>query len=179
MAIVKNKFCYKKKIVVLVIICFLLVCSGYIYLCVKPIISYNPYAQYEFTSDSLYNPIDTIDFTQGINKIVIYTNVEDLSFLPEKIKKWSLLECKDNKTIEEIKDNFMFERISKDIVETTDFDSRILFFKNNELVFSGKFMIEGNISLYFKNTGWTFATNYNELIKCFSKFSPVYFPVVK
>jgi hypothetical protein len=169
----------KKRTVFLIVICCLLVCIGYVYLCFNPIIIHKPYPLNEFFSDSLYNPIDTIDFTNGENKIIIYTNGEDVQYLPEKITKWSLLECTNNKTIEEIKNNFVFERISEDLVETTDFDSRIFFFKNKKLVFSGKFMIERSISLHFKNTGWTFATNYNELIKCFSKFRPVYFPIVK
>jgi hypothetical protein len=169
----------KKKNVTLTIVCCLLVCIGYVYLCFKPIIINKPYAQYEFMADSLYNPIDTVDFMQGKNKIIIYTNWQDLRFLPEKIKKWSLLECRDNKTIKEVKNNFVFKRISEDFAETTNYDSRIFFLKNNKLVFSGEFMIEESISLYFKNTGWTFATNYDELIKCFSEFKPVYFPIVK
>ncbi|MFQ9317145.1 hypothetical protein [Dysgonomonas mossii] len=168
-----------KKNTILFIICCLLVCIGYIYLCFKPIIIHKPYVQYEFVADSLYNPIDTIDFMQGKNKIIIYTSAQDISFLPNKIKRWSLLECRDNKTIEKIKNNFIFERISNDITETTDFDSRIFFFKNNKLVFSDKFMIEESIFLRFNNTGWTLATNYHELINCFSEFRPVYFPIVK
>ena len=169
----------KKRTIILIIICCLVVGVGYVYLCFNPIIIHKPYVQNEFLSDSLYNPIDTVDFTQGENKIIIYTNWTDIRFLPEKIRKWTLLECRDNETIEEVKNNFVFERINNDIVETTDFDSRIFFFKNNKLVFQGKFMIEGGISLRFKNTGWTFATNYNELIRCFSEFKPVCFPIIK
>jgi hypothetical protein len=195
----------KKRIVFLVVICCLLVCIGYIYLCFKPIIIHKPYVEYEFLHDNLYNhidtiveyepfydssyiyidtihlynPIDTIDFTQGENKIIIYTNGADISFLPEKIKKWTLLECRDNKIIEDVKKNFVFKWIRGQFAETTDFDSRIFFFKNNKLVFSGKFIIEGGISLRFKNTGYTFAVNYDDLINCFSKFKPVYCPIVK
>lgn len=169
----------KKRTVFLVVICCLLVCIGYIYLCFNPIIIHKPYALNDFLSDSLYNPIDTIDFTQGENKIIIYTNWEEIRFFPEKIKKGALLKCTNNKTIEEIKNNFVFEKISDDLVETTDFDSRIFFFKNNKLVFSGKFMVEESISLRFKNTGWTFATNHNELISCFSEFRRAYFPIIE
>lgn len=169
----------KKRTVILIIICGLFIGISYIYLCFKPIIIHKPYAEHKFLSDSLYNPVNTIDFTKGENRVIIYTNWEDISFLPDKIKKRALLKCNDNNTIEEVKKNFVFERISNDIVETTDFDSRIFFFKNNELVFSGKVMIEKSISLRFQNTGYTFAINYNELINCFSKFNPVYFPIVK
>lgn len=194
----------KKRTVFLVVACCLLMSIGYVYLCFKPIIIHKPYVEYEFLYDSLhdhidtnvvyeplydisyvyidtihlYNPIDTIDFTQGKNKIIIYTYWEDIQFLPEKIKQWTLLECKDNKTIEEVKNNFVFKWVVGQFAETTDFDSRIFFFKNNKLVFSGKFMIEENISLRFKNTGWTFATNNNELIRCFSEFKSIYFPIV-
>ena len=198
----------KKKTIFLTIICCLLVCIGYVYLCFKPIIIHKPYVEYEFLYDSLYdyidttvihdnttypdydttyigietvhlyNPIDTIDFTNGENKIIIYTNMEEMYF-PEGIKKWALLKCRNNKTIEEVKKNFVFKWVKGQFAETTDFDSRIFFFKNNKLIFSGKFMIERNISLRFKNTGWTFATNYNELIRCFSEFRPIYLPIVK
>jgi hypothetical protein len=179
MAIVKNKFCIKKRTVILIIICCLLVSIGYVYLCFNPIIIHKPYARNEFLSDSLYNPIDTIDFKNGKNQIIIYINRQDIRFLPEKIKQCALLECKNNKTIEEIKKNFVFKRISNDIAETTDFDSRIFFLKNNKPVFSSKFIIEESISLHFKNTGWTVAINYDNLIKCFSEFKPVCFPIIK
>lgn len=46
-----------------------------------------------FLANSLYNPIDTLDFTQGKNKVIIYTNKVDICFLPEGIKTWTLLEC--------------------------------------------------------------------------------------
>lgn len=174
-----NNVCMKKRGIILIIVCCLVVCIGYIYWCFHPIIIHKPYAQNEFLSDSLYNPIDTVDFTQGKNRIIIYTNKTDIRFLPGRIKKWTLLECKNNKTIEKIKNNFVFEKISENIVETTDSDSRIFFFKNNKLIFSSKFMIEESISLRFQNTGWTFVINYSELIKYFSEFRSVYFPVVK
>lgn len=167
-----------KKSILVLILCGL-VCIGYVYLCFKPIIIHKPYVQYKFLADSLYNPIDKIDFTLGKNKIIIYTSVQDVTFLPDNIKKWTILECRNNKTIERVKNNFVFERINNNIAETTDFNSRIFFFKNNELVFSDKFMVERSIFLHFKNTGWVLATNYNELIGCFSEFRPVYFPIIK
>jgi hypothetical protein len=168
----------KKKTVFVVIICSLSICIGYVYLCFNPIIIGKSYAQNKFLSDSLFNPIDTVDFTKGKNKIIIYTNMRDMYF-PEGIKQWVLLECKDNRTIEEVKNNFEFERISEDYVGTTAFDSRIFFFKNNKLVFSGEFIIEKSISLHFENTGWAFATNYDNLVKCFSEFRLVFFPMIK
>lgn len=175
-----NKFYMKKRTIILVsFACFLLICTGYIWLSYNPIIIHKSYCENVFLSDILYNPIDTVNFTQGENKIIIYVNGADVRFLPKKIKKWTLLECEDNKTIEEVKNHFVFEKISKDIVETTDFESRIFFFKNNMLVFSGEFMIDESVSLHFRNTGWTFATNYNELINSFSKFKPIYFPIIK
>ncbi|WP_282918555.1 hypothetical protein [Porphyromonas macacae] len=170
----------KKRTVILIIIgCFLAICTSYFWLSYNPIIIHKPYVQNIFLYNNLYNPIDTVDFTQGENKIIIYTNWEDLQFLPPQIKGWTLLECTNNKIIEEIKNNFVFERVSEDFVETTAFDSRIFFFKDNILVFSSKIIIDENISLHFQNTGWTFATNYNELINSFSKFKPIYFPIIK
>lgn len=169
----------KKRMAILMITCFLAVCVSYVWWSFNPIIIHEPYVQNVFLSDNLYNPIDTVDFTRGENKIIIYTNGADVRFLPEKIKRWSLLECNDNETIEEVKNNFVFKKISESVVETTDLDSRIFFFKNNTLVFSSKIMIEENVLLRFQNTGWTSTINYNELIKSFSKFSPIYFPIIK
>lgn len=169
----------KRTVILIVVACSFAICTSYIWLSYNPIIIHKPYSQNVFLSDILYNPIDTVDFTQGENKIIIYVNGADVRFLPKKIKRWALLECKSNKIIEEVKNNFVFERISNSVVETTDLDSRIFFFKNNILVFSSKIMIEENISLRFQNRGWTFATNYNELINSFSKFKPIYFPIIK
>jgi hypothetical protein len=169
----------KKNVILIIIACSLVICASYIWISYNPIIIHKPYDQNVFLYKNSYNPIDTVDFTQGENKIIIYVNGADVRFLPKEIKKWTLLECKSNKVIEEVKNNFVFERISNNIVETTDLDSRIFFFKNNKLVFSSKIMIEENISLRFQNTGWTFAKNYNELINSFSKFNPIYLPVIK
>ncbi len=170
-----------KRTIVGLFICFLAVFASYFWLFFNPIIIHKPYVQnvFSLSSNNLYNPIDTIDFTQGENKVILYTNRECLQFLPERMKGWTLLQCTNNKIIEKVKNNFVFERVSKDIVETTDFDSRIFFFKNNMLVFSGKMEVDESISLHFKNTGWTFATNYDELINSFSKFKPIYFPIIK
>ena len=118
----------KKKTVIVMIIFSLFICIGYGYLCFNPIIIDNSYVQNKFLSDSLFNPIDTLDFTKGENKVVLYTNWQDISFLPKNIKKWILLECKDNEMIEQIKNNFEFERISKYYVGTTTVDSKIYFF---------------------------------------------------
>lgn len=169
----------KKSIILIIIACSLATLTSYIWLSFNPIIIHKPYRQNVFSSDILYNPIDTVDFSKGKNKIIIYTNWEDVRFLPGEIKKWTLLECEDNKTIEEVKHYFVFERVSDDLVETTNFDSRIFLFKNNMLVFSGELMVEESISLHFNNTGWTFATNYDELINSFSKFNPIFFPIIK
>ncbi|HHU47574.1 MAG TPA: hypothetical protein GXZ40_06740 [Bacteroidales bacterium] len=171
----------KKRRIVVLFICFLVACTSYFWLFLNPIIIHKPYVQnvFSLSSNNLYNPIDTIDFTQGENKIIIYTNWECLQFLPKKVKGWTLLECTNNKIIEKVKNNFVFEKVSEDIVETTDFDSRIFFFKNNMLVFSSKMEMDESISLHFKNTGWTFATNYDELISSFSVFRPIYFPIIK
>jgi hypothetical protein len=169
----------KKKTVFVLIICSLFICIGYGYLCFNPIIIDKSYAQNKFLSDSLFNPIDTIDFAKGNNKIIIYTYWEATNFLPKNIKKWTLLECKDNGIIEKIKDNFVFEKISEEYVGTTSFGSKIYFLKENRVVFQSEIIIEGVISLHFENTGWAFSTNYNDLIKCFSEFRPIYFPIIK
>jgi len=163
----------------MMIICCLLICTSYGYLCFNPIIVDKPYVQNKFLSDSLFNPIDTVDFTNGENKVILYTYWDEVSFLPKNIKKWTLLECKDNRTIEQIKNHFEFKRISKDYVGTTAADSKIYFLKDNKVVFQSEIIIENTISLHFENAGWAFSTNYNDLIMYFSEFRPIYFPIIK
>lgn len=169
-----------KKIAIVSISSFLLICMGYIYSCMKPIVLFDRLqAENVFVSDSIYNPIDTFDFTRGKNLIILYTNYEEIPFLSENMNKWTLLKCKDNKIIELTKKNFEFKRISKDHVGTTASGSKIFFVKNDEIVFESDIIIEGdNVALYFENAGWTSATKSSELVCFFSSFSPVYFPVI-
>ncbi len=168
------------KKIILIFLGMIIVCISYIYLICSPIIIQKSNEVINFIdSCAFYNPIETIDFTQGENKIIIYTNAEEVSFLPQGMKKWILLECKDNVIIETIKSNFLFERVSSDFVESTDLDSRIFILHNNKLVFSSKIQIDNDVELYFQNTGWTYATNSDNLIKAFSIFEPIYWPVIK
>ncbi len=163
-----------------IVVCVLTVCAGYIWLYCNPVIIHKPYPEHVFSNDKFYNPVDTIDFSQGKNRIIIYTNFGDINFLPSGMRRWTLLECKDNITIEDVKNNFVFERVSDDLCETTDYDSRIFFIKDGELIFTDKFMVDGRIvSLYLKNTAWTKAVNDEELIESFSKFKPIYLPIIK
>ena len=172
----------RKRLIIIGSVCFLVICASYIWLSLNPIIIHKPYPQNTFGTsvDNSYNPINSMDFTHGKNKIVIYIDWKDIQFLPAKIKRWTLLECRDNSIIEAVKNNFVFERVSENFAETTDYDSRIFFFQNNTLVFTAKIQIESEVvSLYFCNTAWTFAVNSNELISLFRKFSPTYFPIIK
>ena len=172
----------RKRLIIIGFVCFLAICASYVWLSFNPILIHNPYSQNAFGTsfDNSYNPIDSIDFIHGKNKVVIYIDWKDIQFLPAKIKRWTLLECRDNSIIEAVKNNFVFERVSENFAETTDYDSRIFFFQNNTLVFTAKIQIESEVvSLYFCNTAWTFAVNSNELISLFRKFSPTYFPIIK
>lgn len=171
-----------RKRVIIGFVCFLAICASYVWLSLNPIIIHKPYPQNAFGTsfDNSYNPIDTIDFIHGKNKVIIYIDWKDIQFLPAKIKRRTLLECRDNSIIEAVKNNFVFEKTSDNFAETTDYDSRIFFFQNNTLVFTAKIQIESEVvSLYFSNTAWTFAVNSDELISLFRKFSPTYFPIIK
>ena len=172
----------RKRLIIIGFVCFLAICASYVWLSFNPILIHKPYSQNAFGTsfDNSYNPIDSIDFIHGKNKVVIYIDWKDIQFLPAKIKRWTLLECRDNSIIEAVKNNFVFERVSENFAETTDYDSRIFFFQNNTLVFTAKIQIESEVvSLYFCNTAWTFAVNSDELISLFRKFSPTYFPIIK
>lgn len=168
----------KMKKIVFYTLLILIPIVGYIYLCLNPIILHDDYPQYAFPPDTVYNPLKNVDFTKGNNKIIIYTNREDVSFLPHSIKKFTLIECTNNKTIEQFKNAFYFKKVSNDFVETTNYDSRIFIFQNKKLIFTSEFMIDETVSLQFMNTGWTFSTNYEELRNCISTFSPCYFPII-
>ena len=172
--------CVMKKVVIITIVCFLLICIGYVYLCMKPIIYFDkPHAEYEFVSDSVYNPVDSFDFTSGKNLIILYINFEEIPYLPKNMKKWTLLKCDDNKIIECVKNKFKFKKYSEYYVGTTAPNCRVFFIKNNVIIFESDIIIERcSVALYFENTGWTFSANHSELLKLFSSFSPVYIPVI-
>ena len=172
----------RKRLIIIGSVCFSAICASYIWLSLNPIFIHKPYPQNAFGTsfDNSYNPIDSIDFIHGKNKVIIYIDWKDIQFLPAKIKRWTLLECRDNSIIEAVKNNFVFERTSDNFTEATDYDSRIFFFQNNTLVFTAKIQIDSEVvSLYFSNTAWTFAINSDELISLFRKFSPTYFPIIK
>ena len=172
----------RKRLIIIGFVCFLAICASYIWLSLNPIFIHKPYSQNAFGTSfgNSYNPIDSIDFIHGKNKVIIYIDWKDIQFLPAKIKRRTLLECRDNSIIEAVKNNFVFEKTSDNFAETTDYDSRIFFFQNNTLVFTAKIQIESEVvSLYFSNTAWTFAVNSDELISLFRKFSPTYFPIIK
>ena len=172
----------RKRLIIIGFVCFLAICASYVWLYFNPILIHKPYSQNAFGTSfgNSYNPIDSIDFIHGKNKVIIYIDWKDIQFLPAKIKRRTLLECRDNSIIEAVKNNFVFEKTSDNFAETTDYDSRIFFFQNNTLVFTAKIQIESEVvSLYFSNTAWTFAVNSDELISLFRKFSPTYFPIIK
>lgn len=172
----------RKRLIIIGFVCFLAICASYVWLSFNPILIHKPYSQNAFGTSfgNSYNPIDSIDFIHGKNKVIIYIDWKDIQFLPAKIKRRTLLECRDNSIIEAVKNNFVFEKTSDNFAETTDYDSRIFFFQNNTLVFTAKIQIESEVvSLYFSNTAWTFAVNSDELISLFRKFSPTYFPIIK
>jgi hypothetical protein len=129
-------------------------------------------------SNSMCNPIDSIDFTRGNNKIIIYVDREDMQFLPAGIKQRMLFSCTDNTTIQQIEEHFEFEWNDKDYTETTAGSSKIYFFKDNKLIFQSLFIFEQSISIYFKETGWVFSTKYDILKDNFAKFKPMYNPIV-
>lgn len=95
----------RKRLIIIGFVCFLVICASYIWLSLNPIIIHKPYPQNAFGTsfDDSYNPINSMDFTHGENKIVIYIDWKDVQFLPAKTKRWTLLECRDNCIIEAVK----------------------------------------------------------------------------
>lgn len=72
----------------------------------------------------------------------------------------------------------MFERKGEDYAETTSSDSKIYFFKDSKVVFQSPIILEDIISIHFEKTGWVFSTRYDILKSNFTKFKPMYNPVV-
>ncbi len=158
----------------------LLLSAAYIYIWLNPIIVDKSEIEYpSFNTVGVHNPIDTIDFSEGDNRIVIYTHPEDVIFLSREVKKWTLLETTDNKIIEQIKKTFHFEGDSSVYGGTTAYDSMIYFIKNNKVVYKTKYYIDNrNISVCFNDAGWTHTENDEELIQAISEFDRVYLPIV-
>lgn len=145
-----------KKRVIISVVALLLIGIGYVYLYLNPIFigeSLDDTDSCQWT-ENLCNPIENIDFSEGYNKIIIYTNWEELRFLPDGVKQRTLLYCTDNEVIQLVQKHFEFERISDDYVGTTAFDSRICFFKDNEMFFQSLMMIDESIAIHFEQTGW-------------------------
>ncbi len=162
------------------IVVALLLSIGYVYLYLNPIFigeSLDDTDSCQWTGN-LCNPIENIDFSEGDNKIIIYTNWEEVRFLPNGVKQRPLLYCTDNEVIQRVQKHFEFERISDDCVGTTAFDSRICFFIFYEMVFQSLMMIDESITIHFEQTGWVFSTTYEALKHDFAKFKPMYFPIV-
>ncbi len=162
----------------MIVLCLSTLCGIYVCLFFRPIIIGETDALNEFQHETLYNPIETVDFSHGNNKVIVYTDWKDLQFLPDNINKWPLLQCDDNQVIGKLRGAFVFERYSDDIVETTGCGSIIFFFKDDKLILSGEIIIDGTVSLYFEDAGWTFAVEPGELIDSFAKFKPKILPVV-
>ena len=159
----------------------LMIFIGYVYLIFNPIfigVKKTNSFQDSHWSNNLYNPLKDIEFTCGNNKIIIYFDRYDVSCLPIGIKQWTLLSCTDNTVIQQIKEHFEFEWNGEDYFETTDGNSKIYFFKDNKVVFHSLFHFEGNLSIKFPETGWIFTTKYDVLKENFSKFKPLYNPIV-
>ncbi len=159
----------------------ILIFIGYAYLCFNPI--FIGKENVELTNDcnwlnDLCNPIENIDFSYGSNKIVIYTNREDVPFLPDGVKQRTLLYCTDNLIIQQAKKHFEFKWNTEDYAETTASDSKIYFFKDNKVVFQSPIILDNNISIYLEKTGWVFSTKYDALKANFAKFKPMYSPIV-
>lgn len=154
---------------------------GYLILDIRPIVIYmfQKPDTYYFMGEDLYNPIENFDFSKDNNEVIMYTSFDELQYLPNVMKKSTLLYNNDNNVIQFIKENFYFERISEDFVETTDSESFIIFKKEGKILFKSNIQIEnGVISLKFENTGWTFSTNSDELIYCFSQLKRYYIPFI-
>jgi hypothetical protein len=165
------------KKIIIILICAIFASLVYIILIFDPIFigktDIAPLKSHDV--DSLYNPIDSFDFLNGSNEIIIRFDYNDLQSIPHTLRKWLLLSCTDNATIQRIKANFWFEQTS---AETTDGNTYIYFLKDRRVVFQSPFSIEGNIGIKTVDTGWSFTVRYDSLVNDFAKFKPMYNPLI-
>lgn len=129
------------------------------------------------TTKIKFNPIADLDFSKGDNVGYLLFSRQDIKELPKEISKFKLLECRDNKTLENLKDNFWFEKTNGDMATC---ESEIFLYKNGKLVFHTSIAITNhNMGIQSTKTGWADSSNEKELKTTFSKFKPVKRPIVK
>jgi hypothetical protein len=127
---------------------------------------------------NVYNPVDCFDTSKGSNEIIVHFDADDLPSLPSTIKRWPLISCTDRATIQQICQNFQFECLEIDYLETTEGNSQIYFLKDGHVFFQCPFHFEGNIAIKPMGLGWIFALKSDSLSNLFAQFKPMYIPLI-
>lgn len=129
------------------------------------------------TNQIYFNPLEGIDFSIGNNLVYLIFERTDIKNLPYKMKKNKLFECRDNKIIQEIQQNFIFKKSNGDMATC---DSKIIFYNNNKLVFCSSFVFTDNIlGIQNSKSGWADVKEKEKLKKNLIKFKPVYKAIVR
>ncbi len=128
------------------------------------------------TTTVKFNPINDLDFSTGNNVAYLLFSKEDIKELPEQMSKYKILECSDNKTLQNLKSNFWFEKTNGDMATC---ESKIYLYKNDELVFHTSIVLTNNsVGIQSIKTGWANASDEEKLKDIFLKFKPVKRPIV-
>ena len=129
------------------------------------------------TSQVVFNPIESIDFSTGSNVAYLLFNKTDLKELPVVMSKCKLFECSNNTILQSLKKDFLFTKTSGDMATC---ESKMYIYKDKKLVFHSSFVFTDNV-LGIQNSlvGWADAVNKENLKKILFKFKPVNKPIVK
>jgi hypothetical protein len=122
------------------------------------------------TADNIFNPIKSIDFNTGNNRVYLYFGNADIAELPKKMIKSKLFECSNNEILQDLKRDFIFKKSGGDM---STCESKLLVYKNDKLVFCSSFVLTDNvIGLQNSLAGWADALNQENLKNNFLKFKP-------
>jgi hypothetical protein len=129
------------------------------------------------TTQVLFNPLASIDFSKGNNVAYLYFDKADLEELPEKMSKKKILECRKNELLQNLQRDFIFEKSNGDMATC---ESKILVYKDGNLVFCSSFALTDSVvGIQNSVVGWADAKNRESLTNSFLRFKPTNKVIVK
>ncbi|WP_408043734.1 hypothetical protein [Tenacibaculum litopenaei] len=169
----KGELKTKMKKIIIIISTFLGVILGVYFLVDRPMVLNTHIKEivnnYD-VNELVFNPIDDVSFSLGKNKAFLFLDKNDLEKLPKGMKKAKMLECKDDKLLNELKESFNFRKTDGDM---STCESKLLIYEGGDLVFKASIVLTDNIIGFQSSlSGWVEATNEKKLKSVFLKFEP-------
>lgn len=162
------------------IILLILIVLGILYVLYNnPLVINKNQAELIIVGDTLqpnFNPIQRIDLSTGCNVAYLLIGRADISKLPKEMDKHKIFECRNNRLLNKLKENFVFTQTNGDMATC---ESEIFIYNNRKLVLHTSFLFnEKNFGIQNSLTGWSEAVNYEELKNIFLQFETVNSPIV-